>query len=155
MTNPFIANRQRVTDTAGTVVLLRITSPAFPEPMCICDATESKFLDGVEYIPLPFGFKLPEQAQGSASRAKLVIDNVGRGITDYLERVGPQDLVMCKMMLCDNIEPLVVTYSINLPVNNVSVSGVLATADCGADHIMRQQGMKLRFYPHITPGVFQ
>lgn len=150
----FLEHRQRVTDTAGTVVLLQLTAPSFPEPMCICDGTEPKVLNGIEYIPLPFGFKLPDQSQGSAARAKLVVDNVGRGITDYLERVGPNELVMAKIMLCDNIEPLQVAYSINLPVNNVSVSGVVATADCGADHIMRQQGMKLRFYPHTTPGVF-
>lgn len=150
----FLENRQRITDTAGALVFLELNCPAFPEPMRIVNDTVSRVMGGIEYIGLPFGFKLPEQSQGSAARAKLVMDNVGRGITEYLERVGPQDLVLAKLMVCDNVEPLEPSYTINLPVTNVSVSGVMATADCGADHMMRQQAVKLRVYPHLTPGAF-
>lgn len=150
----FLENRQRITDTTGMLVFLQLTCPAFPEPMRVVNDTQNRTMGGVEYIGLPFGFKLPDQSQGSAARAKLVLDNVGRGITDYLERVGPHDMVLAKLMVCDNAEPLTPAYSINLPLTNVSVSGVLVTADCGADHLMRQQAVKLRVYPHITPGAF-
>lgn len=150
----FLEYRQRITDDVGCIVLMRVSCPAFPEDMCVVNDTRNWTLNGQEYIALPFGFKLPDDVQGSAARAKLVMDNVGRGITDYLERVGPQDMVMCTLMLCNREEPLVIAHQVQLPMTNVSVSGVIATADCGADAMMRQQGVKLRMYPHTTPGAF-
>lgn len=150
----FLEYRQRVTDSVGMVVVLRLEAPSFPEPLCICNDTRNWTLDGLEYVALPFGFKLPDSVQGSAARAQLVIDNVGRGITEYLERILPGEIVMAYVAICDKITPLQVSYDIWLPVTNVSVSGLIATADCGADHIMRQQGVKLQFYPHLTPGAF-
>lgn len=150
----FLEYRQRMTDDVGCVVLLRVECAAFPEPMLAVNDTRNWTLNGEEYLALPFGFKLPEDVQGSAARAKLVMDNVGRGISDYLERVGPQDVVLCTFMLCNREEPLVVAHSVSLPMTNVSISGVIATADCGADALMRQQAVKIRQYPHITPGEF-
>ncbi|QYW02490.1 hypothetical protein CPT_Silvanus_016 [Stenotrophomonas phage Silvanus] len=150
----FLEYRQRVSDNVGMLAVMRLEAASFPEPLCVCNDTRNWTLNGVEYIGLPFGFKLPDDVQGSAARAQLVIDNVGRGITDYLERVQPGEVVMAYVGLCNKISPLQVSYDIWLPVTNVSVSGVLATADCGADHIMRQQAVKLRMYPHLTPGAF-
>lgn len=150
----FLEYRQRVSDNAGMVALLRLESPSFPETLYICNDTRPWVLDGQEYIALPFGFKMPDDVQGSAARAQLVIDNVGRGMTDYLEHVQPGEVVMAWVALCNKVAPLQVSFDIYLPVTNVSVSGVLATADAGADHIMRQQGVKLRMYPFLTPGAF-
>jgi len=150
----FLEYRQRVSDDVGMLALMRLESPSFPEPLRVCNDTRNWTLNGSEYIGLPFGFKLPDDVQGSAARAQLVIDNVGRGITDYLERVKPGEVVMAYIALCNREEPLQVSYDIWLPVTNVSVSGVLATADAGADQMMRQQGVKLRAYPFLLPGAF-
>lgn len=150
----FLEYRQRVSDNTGLVALLRLEAPSFPDTLHIANDTRPWTLNGQEYIALPFGFKMPDDVQGSAARAQLVLDNVGRGITDYLERVQPGEVVMAWVALCNKTEPLQVSFDIYLPVTNVSVSGVLATADAGADHIMRQQGVKLYMYPHLTPGAF-
>lgn len=150
----FLEYRQRVSDNVGMVALLRLEAPSFPETLYVCNDSRNWTLDGNEYVALPFGFKMPEDVQGSSARAQLVLDNVGRGITDYLERVPPGEVVMAWIGLCNKIAPLQVSYDIYLPVTNVSVSGVVATADAGADHIMRQQGVKLRQYPHLVPGAF-
>lgn len=145
---------QRVTDPVGQVVLLELNAPSFPDPLRIANDTINHTLDGVEYIALPFGFKLPEQMQGGSARAKLVIDNVGRGITDYLEDVLPNDTVMAKITVCAKTTPLRVMHDTYLPLTNVSVNGALATADAGIDYLTRQKAVKLRFTPYITPGIF-
>lgn len=150
----FLEYRQRVTDNIGMICLLRLECPSFPETLLACNDNQNWIYNGEEYVGMPFGFKLPEDVQGSAARAKLVLDNVGRGISDYLERVMPGDIVMAWIGLANKVNPLVVAKDIYLPVTNVSISGVIATADAGADSIMRQQGVKLRQYPFIVPGAF-
>lgn len=150
----FLKYRQAVTDNVGMILLLRLECPSFPETLLACNDNQNWMYNGEEYVAMPFGFKLPEDTQGTSARAQLVLDNVGRGISDYLERVMPGDQVMAWVGVANRINPLVVAKDIYLPVSNVSISGVLATADAGADSRDRQQGVKLRQYPHIVPGAF-
>lgn len=151
----FLTQRQRVTDKVGLLLLARLESPAFPESVCIAADTDNWVKDGVEYIALPFGFKLPDESQGISARAKLIMANVGTDIVDYFENVTPKDQVMATLMLCNRENPVVATHTISLPLTNVSIKGTVITMDAGADFIMRQQAVKLRFNEHTTPGVFQ
>lgn len=145
---------QRVTDSVGKVVLLELSSPNFTGTLRIANDTREHELGGNTFIACPFGFKLPDQRQGGNGRAQLVIDNAGRGISEELERVMPEDVTMAKIIICAKTEPLREMYSAYLPMTNVSLSGVLATADCGIDFVTRQKAVKLRQNPHTTPGIF-
>lgn len=145
---------QRVTDDVGQVVLLEMSSPNFTGTMRIANDTREHSFAGNTFIPVGFGFKLPDQKQGGTGRAQLVIDNVGRGITEELERVMPEDIVMAKIIVCSKTSPLREQYTSYLPVTNVSIKDGLATADCGIDFVTRQKAVKLRANPHTTPGIF-
>lgn len=144
---------QRVTDTTGHVVLLELNADTFGAPLRLANDTSNHTLDGNEYIALPFGFKLPDHRQGGSARAQLIIDNVGRGITEELEALPPGEVLMAKIMVCPKTDPLEVMYYTYLPITNVSTDMTKAAADCGIDFLLRQKTMKLRFTPYLTPGV--
>lgn len=151
----FTERRQRVTDTDGVLFLLEITSPAFTGPAYLVNDTRDWISNSTTYIGVPFGIRLPDDITGQSPKAQLVMTNVGTGITQELERLGPQDTVMARIKVTDRANPNVIEYSYAMPMTKVSVSGVTATAELGVDFIMRQQAVKLRATPFLLPGIFQ
>lgn len=150
----FTERKQRVTDPSGLLVFLEITAPSFSGPLQMVNDTKNWISNGVEFIGVPFGFRLPDDKNDDAPRAQLVMDNVGRSMTEELETLMPNEVVMCKLMVSDRANPNAIERTFFLPLTQVSVSGVTATAQAGVDFLMRQQAVRLRANPHTTPGIF-
>lgn len=146
---------QRVTDADGLLCLLEITSPAFTGPANIVNDTKDWVSNGISYIGIPFGFTLPNDVTGQSPRAQLVMSNVGTGIAQELERLGPNDTVTARMRIASKASPSRIEQTLYLPMTSISLSGTTATAQLGVDFIMRQQAVKLRATPFVLPGIFQ
>jgi hypothetical protein len=154
MSTAFTKQIQQVTDTDGIIMLLEVTCPAFTAPLHIVNDTRDWTSNGQVYTGYPFGFTLPNDTSGETPRTQLVIDNVGRGLTNELERVGPNQLVMAKLMIASRRDPNQIERTFALPMASVSVSPTRASATCGMDYLMRQQAMNKRFTPELTPGLY-
>lgn len=150
----FLERRQRVTDTSGPLELLEMTAPSFGAVLRIANDSQNWTSNGNLYIGHPFRFTAPADQAGQTPRAQLEIDNVGRGITDDLERVQPNELVMCRVLVTDKAQPNVIARRFYLPLTNVRAAGAVVTAQIGVDYFMRQQAVKLRANPHTLPGIF-
>jgi len=150
----FLERRQRVTDTVGTLMLLEVSARSFPEVLRIVNDTRDWISNGVTYTGVQFGFKLPDDVSGQAPRAQLVLSNVGRAITEDLERLGPGELVTARLMITDRADPDVIEQDHYLPMTSVSVNPQTATSACGVDFLTRQQAVRVRFNPHSAPGLF-
>ncbi|MFC6838622.1 DUF1833 family protein [Xanthomonas theicola] len=150
----FTERKQRVTDTSGDLVFLELSAPSFTATLRLVNDTRNWVSNGNEYIGFPFGFTLPEDTAGQTPKAQLRIDNVGRGMTDDLERLQPNETVMAKLLISDRADPNAIERTFYLPLTGVSVNGATATASAGVDFIMRQQAVKLRATPYTLPGIF-
>lgn len=150
----FTERKQRVTDTSGTLLFLSVTAPSLPAPLRIVNDTQDWVSQGVEYLGVPFSFKLPDDTRGQSPRAQLVLDNVGRGISEDLEALAPNELMMARFMLSDRADPNVYERDYYIPVTSILVAGATASAQCGVDHLMRQQAVRLRANPFTLPGIF-
>lgn len=150
----FTERRQRVTDPDGPLLLLEITAASFTGPLQVVNDTRNWTSNGVEYVGLPFGFKLPDDVAGNTPQAQLVMDNVGRGISDELERLLPNEPVTAVLRLTDRANPNAIEHEYMLPLTGVSLTGATATARCGVDYLMRQQAVLLRATPFTLPGIF-
>ncbi|MCD9096204.1 DUF1833 family protein [Luteimonas fraxinea] len=150
----FTERKQRVTDTAGLLLFLEIGAPSFPETLRIVSDTQNWTSNGIEYIACPFGFKLPDDTPGQTPRAQLVIDNVGLGMTQDLESLQPNELVMCRLMVSDRANPNAYERVYRLPMTMASAGTGQVTAQLGVDFLMRQQAVRVRANPFTTPGIF-
>ena len=101
----FTERRQRVTDTSGILLFLEISAPSLPNPLRIVNDTQDWTSKGVVYLGAPFDFKLPNDTKGQTPRAQLVVDNVGRGISEDLESIGPNEVLMARLMVSDRADP--------------------------------------------------
>ena len=150
----FQERRQRVTDTSGVLLFLEMSAPSMPEVLRIVNDTQNWTSNGHEYIGFPFQFKLPDDVSGQSTRAQIVVDNVGRSLTEDLERMAPNETVDIRIMVSDRVNPNAYEQDIRLPMMRVSVNASTVTVQAGDDFIMRQQAVQLRFTPHLTPGLF-
>ncbi len=150
----FHERNQRITNTVGHIELLEITNPSFSGPMRICNDVQDFASQGQSYIGIPFGFTLPEDVSGSAPRMKLAMDNVGRGITDELERLQPGTVTMARLIIVARDTPDVHEHVFWLPLTRVSVSGSTAQATASVDEMMRQAACKQIANPFTLPGIF-
>lgn len=150
----FHERNQRITNDIGHVELLEITNPSFSGPMRICSDVEDFVSRGEAYIALPFSFTLPEDESGSAPRMALALDNVGRGITDELERLLPGTTTMARLIVVARDTPDVHEHEYRMPLTAVTVSGATAQATCGVDALMRQAACKQIANPFTLPGIF-
>lgn len=150
----FIERRQRVTDTAGVLLFLEVDAPSFTEPLRAVNDTRNWTSNGIEYVGVPFGFKLPDDITGQTPRAQLVMANVGTDFVAQLERLAPNETVLARLMLSDRANPDYIARDLYLPITQVSVTGTTATAQCGVDFLMRQQAVRLRATPYLLPGIF-
>lgn len=152
----FQERRQRTADPKDTapLLLLEISAPSIPEVLRIVNDTQNWMSNGVEYLACPFGFKLPDDTPGQTPRAQLVIDNVGLGMTQDLEALQPNELLMCVLRLTDRANPNVYERTYRLPMTHVSASTGQVTAQLGVDFLMRSQSVRLRYNPFVAPGLF-
>jgi len=150
----FTERRQRVTDKTGMLSLLEVSAPSFVETLRICNDTRNWVSNGIEFVGVQFGFKTPDSVNGQPQRAQLVLSNVGRAITEDLERMAPGELVVARLMITDRADPNVIETDIYLPMMTVSVTTQTATANCGMDYYTRQQAVRLRANPFTLPGIF-
>ncbi|MEA9886024.1 DUF1833 family protein [Xanthomonas campestris pv. raphani] len=152
----FLERRQRVNDddTSAPLELLEMTAPSFGAVLRIVNDTRDWVSNGNTYIGYPFRFTMPNDSAGQPPRAQLEVDNVGRGITEDLERVQPNELVMCRYLITDRTQPDVIARRFYLPLTQVRADGPLITAQIGVDFVMRQKAVKLRANPFTLPGIF-
>lgn len=149
----FAKQLQQVTDKAGIIALLEITCPDFSGPLQIANDTRAWTSNGVQYMGYPFSFQLPTDSVGETARMQLAISNVGRGLSEELERLGPNTLVMGSLLLASRNNPNQIEMRYPLPMTSVSVTPVRASANCGMDALMRQQAMKRRMTAEAAPGI--
>lgn len=140
----FTERRQRVTDTDDILLLLEVTADSFTGPLYLAADTQDWESNGVTYVGAPFGFKLPDDTAGQSPRAQLVMANAGRGVSEELERLGPNETPIATLRVTDKSDPDTIFQTYILPITVVSASGAQVTAQCGVDFLMRQQAVRLR-----------
>lgn len=150
----FLEKNQRVTNAVGHVELLEVTDVNFSGPMRICNDVQDFVSQGVSYTALPFGFTTPDDVSGQAPRMVLAMNNVGRGLSDELERRQPGSVTMAKLIIVARDTPNVHENTFWLPITNVQITGASAQATCSVDELMRRAACKQIANPFTLPGLF-
>jgi hypothetical protein len=150
----FTERRQRVTDSAGTLVLLELSAPSFAAVVRLVNDTRNWESGGQTYVGFPFRFKLPDDIAGAAPRAVLEIDNIGREITADLETLQPGEVVTATIRITDREDPEDIHQTMVIPMTGVVVNQAVVIAQLGVDYLMRQQAVRIRYTPHVAPGIF-
>lgn len=150
-----IAQLQQVTDNHGFLELMVIDHASFASPVRIVNDTRDWVIGGHTYVALPFGVKLPTQAQQENPRAQIRIDNVGRELTSAIEGLPVGASLLATLQLVSRATPTVVDYEFIAQLSGINITPTLVTANMGPDDTMRQTAVRVRFDPVNAPALFQ
>jgi len=150
----FQERRQRVTDTESELWFVEIEMPSSGEVLRVVNDTRDWISNGNVYLGASFSIQPPSDVSGQSQKARLVMGNVGLGITQDLEARLPGEEVKCRMMLADRADPHTYVRTYRFPMVRVSVTTGEVSAENGVDALMRQQAVRLRYNPFTSPGIF-
>lgn len=145
---------QRELSPDGVVLhALEITHPDVPAPVRVVNDAEDRTIDGETYTALRFGLRLAPDAEGRTPRAELVVDNVGRPLTQWIERSGGGSGSAVRVMefLAGQSSP---EWELTLELANVHVDQQQVTASIGYEALLGRRSVRLRHDPETSPGLF-
>ena len=144
---------ERVDDPSGMLVLLKLEHAAMDTAYVVND-TRDWIINSLTYVGLPFRFKLPSALAGEVPRASIEIDNVNGVLSEQLDRVPPNGVVLATFILVSRARPTVPEFEFQAPMTGVSCTVTSVSASIGNDDAWRSPAVKLRFDPMNSPGLF-
>lgn len=139
------------------VLLLEISNTSFSEPLRAVDGPVDVVSQGIAYVGVSFGFTLPTDANGTNPNLKLIMANVGRGLTSELEKLQPSlggVGTFAKLTAADPDNLDLHLWSCDLPLATAQCTPSTVSATAGADLWMRQPACRQIMDPHHLPGAF-
>jgi len=86
LSKKFKANMNTSASCDPIMLLLEINHPDLSMPIRVVNGFEDIISNGENYIATHFDFEMPSDKNGEEARANLVIDNVGRALTQWIEQ---------------------------------------------------------------------
>lgn len=150
----FQERRQRITDTESELWFVEVRMSSTGETLRLVNDTQDWTSNGQVYLGSSFSIQPPSDVSGQSPKARLVIGNIGLGLTQDLEARLPGEEVECRSMLADRADPHTYVRSYRFPMVRVSVTTGEVSAENGTDILMRGQAVRKRYTPYETPGIF-
>lgn len=138
---------------------VRLEHPDLPEPARIVNDVRPAVVDGHRYAKTRFGLRLADDVEGQAPRAELSVVNIGRELTQWVERANAtaEGATATLLELLRNRDPAseaaTVEWSTTMDVAHCG-AGELVTVRLGYDATLNQPAVRVRHDPRTSPGLF-
>ena len=135
------------------VTALEIRHPAIAEPVRVVDDGQDHTIEGARYVGLRFTARLAGDVQGQAPQAELVIDNIGRALTQWIEAAdgGAGATVRVMRLVAGDAAP---EWEMTMDVESMSMDQERITARLGFDPLLGRNAVTPRHDPQTSPGLF-
>ncbi len=150
-----IADRA-LTPQSVIVEAVEITHADMPQAARVVNDTQNREIEGNEYIALRFDVTMPDAADGRRPRARLVLDNVGRELNQWIEvsngGVGATARLM--RVRIDSSGQAHVEWELGIGLAAVSGSSERVEAELGYGSLLSGPAVTLRYDVRSAPGLF-
>lgn len=136
------------------IVLIDINHPTFAETVNIVVDTDDLIMpDGTKYTALPIDVKLPSDTAKNAT-AQLEIDNVGRVLTDEIEKAKGLAGGVCRLRTVFRSEPQHIIQDYVMDVIDTDLDVMKVTLTLGFEDLLNRPAVRVKYRPETTPGLF-
>ena len=143
------------TPEAVALTALEIAHPDVPAPIRVVNDTQSHSIDRHEFVAARFSARLADDADGQAPQAELVIDNVGKALTRWVELSdGGNGATVKLMQVAEDDDCLKAQWSVELDVVGMRITTNSVTARLGFDPMLHRPAVQIRHDPTHSPGLF-
>jgi hypothetical protein len=135
------------------VLLLTFAHPGLAVPIRVCNAGDSVYSGGLEFVHFPFEFELPPENDQAPPTVRLRICNVDRRIVEAVRTVGSPPTVTVTLVMAstpDQVEAGPFEFTMrDATFDAIVVEGGLAYQD-----LLSEPFPADAFTPTRTPGIF-
>ena len=149
--------RKKINSTAADELplqLLEIEHPDLVAPVRVVNDTLPITHAGNEFTALGFQLTPPDDLSQGTPRASLVVDNVGRDLTEWLELSGGGKDATVRIILVMRSDPNTIEWDITLGLDNVNISMLEVSGELGFDDMLNLPASNVLYTPEIAPGLF-
>lgn len=144
--------RRQLSPTDVILTALEIVHPDVSDPLRVVNDAVDHAIGGENFVALRFEPKLVDDAEG-APRAEIAIYNVGRALTQWVERTSGGSGATCRVIQLvagtDDID-----YDVSLGVARMHVDAAQVRAVIGYEQLFGRRAVRKRHDPETSPGVF-
>lgn len=136
------------------VLLLEIEHPGLTEPVRVVNDSEDIVSRGNTYIAVAFQAVLPDDMEEGMPQATLVVDNVGRELTQWIESSRGGAGAKVRLMQVLRSTPDVIEWDVTLDLSNVRMDAASVQGTLSYEDLLNQPAVTLFYRPETAPGVF-
>ena len=153
-TGPRYERAQRALAPVDVVLTaLEITHPDVSDPIRVVNDTRNRTIERHTFVALRFQPRLADDPESRIPRAELVIDNVGRALTQWVERSDGGSGASCRVLQVVAGED-VPQYDVTLAVASMRVTAAEVRVTLGHEPLFSRRAVRRRHDPETSPGLF-
>lgn len=136
------------------VLLVDLNHPTWDEPAhIIADTQDLTYTDGTLYKALPLDVRMPSDSSKNPS-AQLQLDNVGRILTEQVEKARGLDGGVCRLRTIFRNEPDNVIQDFVMDVTDMELNVRKVTLTLGFEDLLNRPAVHVQYRPETVPGLF-
>jgi len=150
----FKSTLAKVSAEESPLVLLEISHEDLTVPIRVVNDNDDITCNGELFIACAFRFIPPDNYEGQLPKAKLAIDNIGRELTEWIEKTNGGRGAVVKAMSVMRSRPNVIENSIKIGLSSVLVTTPEVSGELGYANYYGQPAILMQYRPDTTPGIF-
>lgn len=135
------------------LVLLTVSHASLAAPIRITSDSAVTVSRGNSFIPFPFDLVLPDDLEGRAPRARLVIDNIDRQIVSAVRGLSSAASVLIEIIRAADPDTVEAQF-VDFKLTNVSYDAQKVEGDLTIEDFTAEPFPAAIFSPSLFPGLF-
>jgi len=136
------------------LTLLEITHAGLTVPVRVVNDTQDITVNGDVFSKMAFRATLPDDLSKGQPRARIVIDNIGHELTDWIESTGGGKDAQVRLMQVLRSDPNVLEIDITLGLDDVNMTQIEVSGELSFDDILNRPAVTVNYRPEIAGGLF-
>ncbi|MGY6272442.1 DUF1833 family protein [Achromobacter denitrificans] len=133
---------------------IEILHPALEVPARFVNDTAPIELEGNHFFDTRFDLTLPDDQDEQLAEARLEVDNIGRELTQWLEKSQGGKGAKCRILMVLRSNPDNMEFDMTMDLTGLGVTNFRVSGALGFKNTLMQSAVAVTFNPTTSPGNF-
>ena len=150
----FDIERRATAPRYGILTAIEIVHPDSPAAVRLINDGVSRTIDGARYVRSRFDARLADDVERRAPRAEIVIGNVGRAMSQWLELTGGGAGGTARVLQVLAVDDSAIEWELTLDIAGTSADSGRVIMQLGFDPLLGRPAVAMRYDPETAPGLY-
>ncbi|MGY6273454.1 DUF1833 family protein [Achromobacter denitrificans] len=133
---------------------IEILHPELEVPARFVNDTAPIEMEGNHFFDTRFDLTLPDDQDEQVPEARLEVDNIGRELTQWLEKSQGGKGAKCRILMALRSNPDNIEFDMTMDLTGLEVANFRVSGALGFKNTLMQSAVAVTFNPTTSPGTF-